>query len=138
MNIYMLKLTVFLSLMPFFSFCQLDCNSNNIDANNICRVLYSTAASPNAATNFEDFLVNLIKGETSYSEREKAEIVSGFFNKNNSCLICGDDSDVKIRENEHLLKRSISSNGYQFLEKVVTSEYYYFDFNYYEIVDGEK
>ncbi|MEL6562426.1 MAG: hypothetical protein AAFQ94_29925, partial [Bacteroidota bacterium] len=55
-------------------------------------------------------------------------------------LICGNDTHGKIRDSEHILKRSIAYDGTHFLRRILETEEYAgkVDYNFYEIVDGKK
>ena len=71
-------------------------------------------------------------------EKTTKDNVSKFFNDNNSKLICDDDNDIYIRENEHILKRSLALGEYNFLNHAANNSKYELDWNFYEMVDGKK
>lgn len=107
----------------------------------LCRCLNSSVRHDDPASKFERMILleieNIKFGEgKSYSSKEA--LISDFFNQNNPKLMCGRETRGSWREREHILKRSISANMYHFLEKVGSSREYSMDFNYYEIIDGEK
>ncbi|MEL6562132.1 MAG: hypothetical protein AAFQ94_28360, partial [Bacteroidota bacterium] len=137
-------------LVCHFGFTQIKSKKAcKINTNQICRLLYDSTGDSNPAEKFEEGILKVSKSLNLYpelsdksiselSEIEKIKIISRFFNDNNNCLICGNDTSLKIRNNEHILKRSISSNMPHLLRKALETENYDIDYNFYEIVNGKK
>ncbi|WP_282148383.1 hypothetical protein [Algibacter lectus] len=75
---------------------------------------------------------------TDINDPDRKKKVSDYLNKHSHILICGDHGTEGIREREQLLKRSISSGLYGYLEQLAIDEEYSVDFNVYEIINGKK
>lgn len=103
----------------------------------ICGAGYINWSSTDSIGNFEAALLRHLGYPKDHPDKEK--IITKFFNENNALLICGDDNDTYIRENEHILKRSLALGEWDFLGYVANNpKYDGFDWNFYEIVDGKK
>ena len=102
----------------------------------MCGAGYAEWASTDSIGGFEKAILRHIGRPTNDPNKEK--YISKFFNENNSKLICGDDNDTYIRENEHILKRSLALGEWDFLDHAANSSKYELDWNFYEIVDGKK
>lgn len=106
-------------------------------AERICGSGYANWTSTDFIVNFENAILRHLGYPKDHPDKEK--IITKFFNENNALLICGDDNDTYIRENEHILKRSLALGEWEFLDYVANSNKYNgFDWNFYEIVDGKK
>jgi len=104
-------------------------------ADRICSKGYVHWASSTPVRGFETAILKHIGLPENTPDREKK--ISKFFNDNNSKLICS-ENDYYIRENEHILKRSVALSEYDFLMTAANSSKYELDWNFYEIVDGKK
>ena len=102
----------------------------------MCSVGYSSWGSSSPVGRFEKAILKHLGIPENSPDREKH--ISKFFNDNNSKLICGEDIDEFIREDEHILKRSIALSEYDFLLHAANSSKYELDWNFYEVVDGKK
>ncbi len=101
----------------------------------ICRAGYIAWPSLEPVEKFEKaVLMHLGLPENTTNKEQK---ITQFFNENNPKLICGDDTDDYIRQNEHLLKRSLARAEHTYLIHVA-NHYDGFDWNFFEIVDGQK
>jgi hypothetical protein len=105
-------------------------------ADRICRNGYINWGSSAPVSGFEKAILRHLELPENSAEKEKH--ISKFFNENNSKLICGEDNDEYIREEEHILKRSIALGEYNFLSHAANSSKYELDWNFYEVVDGKK
>ena len=102
----------------------------------ICGAGYTNWARTDSIGGFEKAILRHIGKAANDPNKEKH--ISKFFNDNNSKLICGDDTDEYIRENEHILKRSLALGEWDFLGHAANSSKYELDWNFYEMVDGKK
>ncbi len=126
----MKKLHLLFLLLPTLSFAQESL------ADKVCTSLYIRGHNSSPVSAFEESLLKHMGLPTDIPNKEK--LISKFFNENNSKLICEDDVDEYIRENEHVLKRSIALGLYHFLSHAANSSEYELDWNFYEIVDDKK
>lgn len=138
-----LSLSLLLGFAVFGSLTKADDSEINSEtgatklANKICMGGYITWPSIEPVGKFEE--VVLLHLNLPYDTPNKEKIIAKFFNDNNSKLICGDDSDEFIRTSEHFLKRSLARSEHTYLIHMANSEGYEdYDWNFYEIVDGEK
>ena len=107
-------------------------------ARDICFDLYASRIQENSALSFENAILKRLKVKPT-SDNERKQIISDFFNKNADILICGeDDNQSNTRKSQHLFKRSIAIKAYHFLYYLTETDGYTIDFNFFEIVDGEK
>ena len=105
-------------------------------ADRICGIGYMDWASTSPVRGFEKSILKHLGVPEDSPDREKH--ISKFFNDNNSKLICGEDTDDFIREEEHILKRSIALSEYDFLLHAANNSKYELDWNFFEMVDGKK
>jgi hypothetical protein len=113
-------------------------NNSNYDdlASKICSYGYSTWGNSNGTDEFERAILREVGSDLNDPERKKK--VSDYLNKHSHILICDDDGVEGIREREQLLKRSVSSGLYRYLQELAMDNQYSVDFNKYEIINGEK
>ena len=102
----------------------------------LCSIGYAQWSGSEPVTGFERAILRHLGKPTNDPDKEKH--ISKFFNENNSKLICNDSADVYIRENEHILKRSLALGEYNFLNHAANNSKYDLDWNFYEMVDGKK
>ncbi|MEL0643208.1 hypothetical protein V6251_02365 [Olleya sp. Ti.3.14] len=113
-------------------------NNSNYEelASKICSYGYCTWGNTNPTDEFDRAILREVGTDLNDPDRKKK--VSDFLNKNSHILICGDDGVEGIREREQLLKRSVSSGFYGYLQQLAIDKTYSVDFNTYEIINGEK
>lgn len=140
------KTIVFILCILFsnFGFSQENCeqakngklSTENTLARDMCRKGYVHWSSSSPIKGFEKSILRYLGYPEDDPEKEKH--ISAFFNQYNACLICDDSADIYIRENEHILKRSLALGEYNFVYYAAKSNKYKLDWNFYEIVEGEK
>ncbi|SFD71835.1 hypothetical protein SAMN04489722_1181 [Algibacter lectus] len=112
-------------------------NSDNEElANKICMHGYRAWGNTDPTDEFDRIILREVGSDLNDPKRKKK--VSDYLNKYSNILICGDHGTDGIHEREQLLKRSVSSGLYGYLEQLAIDEEYSIDFNKYEIIDGEK
>ncbi|GAL63299.1 hypothetical protein [Algibacter lectus] len=115
-------------------------NENNSNdeklALKICSHGYATWGNTQPTDEFDRAILRQVGTDLNDPDRKKK--VSDYLNKNSHILICGDDGVEGIRKREQLLKRSVSSGLYGYLQQLAIDEQYSVDFNKYEIINGEK
>ncbi|MDO7138145.1 hypothetical protein [Algibacter lectus] len=112
-------------------------NSKNEElASKICSLGYGSWGNTNPTNEFDTAILREVRSDLNDPKRKKK--VSDYLNKHSHILICGDDGVEGIREREQLLKRSVSSGLYGYLQQLAIDKEYSVDFNKYEIIDGEK
>jgi hypothetical protein len=105
--------------------------------NFVCATYYSSLNSTNPTEDFDMKILEKL-GEDKNSPNRK-NIVGKFLNENHKNLICGEDSDARLRSNEPLLKRAIGRGEYGLINNLMFFEDdYKYNLNHYEIVDGKK
>ena len=124
-----------LLILPLLTIAQ--CDDNNALARKICGQGYNAWPHPTEPVEGFEGAVLLHLGLPKDTPN-KEQIISKFFNENNACLICGDDTDNYIRVNEHLFKRSLARAEHTYLIHIANHPKYEIDWNFYEIVDGKK
>ncbi len=102
----------------------------------MCSIGYADWSGSRPIKDFEKSILKHLGLPEDTANKEK--IISKFFNENNHLLICDDDNDTYIRESEHILKRSLALGEYNFLNYAANNHKYELDWNFYEMVDGEK
>ena len=116
--------------------------TEKVHINAYCRKLYDCTGVESPGQCFEYAIVKKYgnKEPKELNQSQIADIVSQFLNENQNVLICGNDTHVKIRDKEHILKRSIAYHGPHFLRRILETEEYAgkVNYNFYEIIDGKK
>jgi hypothetical protein len=87
-----------------------------------------------------DFLEAAILDEigVSLNDPNRSKLISDFFNSNHNKLICNKKSSQKFRDNEHLFKRAIATEKYDYIYHLAGNDEYSVNLNAYEIVEGKK
>jgi hypothetical protein len=105
-------------------------------ASKACAIGYDNWSDEEPVVAFERALLKELG--TTYDDPQKNNIISKFFNDNEEKLICEDDSDESIRDNEHIFKRSIARGEHFFIKHVAKSDDYEINLNFFEMIDGKK
>ncbi|AFL81760.1 hypothetical protein Aeqsu_2300 [Aequorivita sublithincola DSM 14238] len=112
-------------------------NSDNEElASQICMLGYRTWGNTAPTDEFDRGILKKIGTDLNDPNRKK--IVSDYLNKHSNILICVDDGIEGLREREQLLKRSVSSGLYGYLQQLAIDKEYSVDFNKYEIINSKK
>ena len=111
-------------------------SENNALAGNICGASYLAWQGGTPVDSFESTILKVIN--VSFDDPLRAKKISDFFNNNHAKLICGCDSNSRHRSREHVFKRAIAIQSYEYINHLARSDDYSINMNFYEIVDGKK
>jgi hypothetical protein len=106
-------------------------------ANFVCATYYSSLNNSDPNSNFERMILERLGVNREHPKSK--EIIGLFLNEYHKLLVCGKDSDARLRDSESLIKRSIGRGEYGLINHLMFyEEEFGYDLNSYEIVDEKK
>ncbi len=109
---------------------------DNSIAHKVYRAACVHSIQKSSFADFESSILQTLGVPAHAPDREM--LISSFFNEQSANLIFEDSIDGTIRKKEHLFKRMIALGEWRFINYAANHPKYELDWNFYEMVDGEK
>lgn len=103
----------------------------------VCSKYYNSRNLSNSIEAFEIGIMRELDLDENHPNRKA--IIGMILNKYHDIIICGKDTENRLRDIEPIIKRSIGRGEYDLIDNLMYyEEDYGYNLNHYEIVDGNK